>query len=167
MNNWPYAVLACLCLAGTVASAREPSPTAIFGFELKDTSLQGEMQGPRADEQKRLAALDTQLRDILTRSGCCQPVDLADVAQQVRGMDLRTCDGCDVDLARKAGAKISVIGWVQKVSNLILNINVVARNAATGQVLGAGSVDIRGNTDESWSRGLAYLLRESLHPATW
>jgi hypothetical protein len=165
MKNWPCTVLACLCLAGTADAA--PSPTAIFGIALDDTSLQGEMQGPRADEQQRLVALDSQLRDILTRSGCCEPVDLTDVEQQARTMDMRTCDGCDVALARKAGAKISVTGWVQKVSNLILNINVVARDVATGRVLGAGSVDIRGNTDESWSRGLAFLLRDRLHPANW
>jgi hypothetical protein len=36
-----------------------------------------------------------------------------------------------------------------------------------GQVIEAGSVDIRGNTDESWSRGLSYLLRDRLHPANW
>ena len=69
--------------------------------------------------------------------------------------------------ARKAGAKISVTGWVQKVSNLILNINLVARDVATGRIIGAGSVDIRGNTDESWSRGLTYLLRDRLHPSEW
>ncbi len=89
------------------------------------------------------------------------------VADQARRMDMRTCNGCDVDLARKAGARISVTGWVQKVSNLILNINLVARDVATGQVIGAGSVDIRGNTDESWSRGLSYLMRNRLRPAEW
>jgi hypothetical protein len=167
MNNWPFALLAWMCLAGAGAAAREPSSAAIFGFELKDTSLQGEMQGARADEQQRLAALDTQLRDILTRSGCCKAVDLGAIAQQARGMDLRGCDGCDVELAAKVGAKISVTGWVQKVSNLILNVNVVARAVPGGQVVEAGSVDIRGNTDESWSRGLAYLLRDRLHPANW
>ena len=80
---------------------------------------------------------------------------------------MRTCDGCDVELARKTAAKISVTGWVQKVSNLILNINVVAREVGTGKVIEAGSVDIRGNTDESWSRGLSYLLRQRLHPSDW
>jgi hypothetical protein len=34
-------------------------------------------------------------------------------------------------------------------------------------VVAAGSVDIRGNTDESWSRGLSYLLRNRLHPSEW
>jgi hypothetical protein len=167
MKHRLYLVLACMCCAGAGAVAREPSPTAVFGFEFDDTSLQGETQGPRADEQQRLGALDNDLRDRLVKSGCCTIVDLGAVAQQSRGMRLRTCDGCEVPLAQKAGAGISVIGWVQKVSNLILNINVVARDVGTGKVIGAGSVDIRGNTDESWSRGLSYLLRERLHPSNW
>jgi hypothetical protein len=94
------------------------------------------------------------------------PLPIA-VAQQAQGLDLRTCDGCDAALARAAGAKISVTGWVQKLSNLILAINLVARDVATGSVIEAGSVDIRGNTDQSWSRRLSYLLRNRLHPSNW
>ena len=51
---------------------------------------------------------------------------------------------------------------MQKVSNLILNVNLVIEDAATGRPLRAGSVDIRGNTDKSWQRGLRYLLDERL-----
>jgi hypothetical protein len=51
---------------------------------------------------------------------------------------------------------------VQKVSNLILNINVYMRDAESGRMTFARSVDIRGNTDESWQRGLDYLLRNYL-----
>ncbi len=167
MKNWPYAMMACGYLAAAPAMAEPPSPTAVFNFGFDDTSLQGQEQGLQADQQSRLRALDTQLRDQLAKSGCCKIVDLGDVARQVQGVDVWKCNGCDVDLARKAGAKISVTGWVQKVSNLILNINLVARNVATDKVIGAGSVDIRGNTDESWSRGLTYLLRNRLHPSNW
>jgi len=46
--------------------------------------------------------------------------------------------------------------WVQKVSNLILNINVEVRSEA-GAARYRGSVDIRGNTDESWLRGVRRL----------
>ena len=49
-------------------------------------------------------------------------------------------------------------GWVQKVSNLILNMNIVVRDAKTGQVILSKSVDMRGNTDESWSRALDWLV---------
>ncbi len=53
-------------------------------------------------------------------------------------------------------------GLIQKVSNLILNFNVYVREARTGELLRTGSVDIRGNTDESWRRGVAYLVRNRL-----
>lgn len=149
------AVLAMtLALLSEAARAEKPR-AAIFPFELYDTSLQGEMQGPRKDEQARLRHLDTQLADLLAQSGKYQPINVPNTT----GETLRTCGGCEVDLARKAGAQVSVIGWVQKVSDLILNINIVMRSVATGKMVHAGSVDIRGNTDESWSRGLAYLMR--------
>jgi hypothetical protein len=160
-------IAVCLCCTASNAMAAPPAPTAVFDFVLDDTSLQGEVQGPRADEQHRLTALNAELRDMLVKSGCCVITDLRIVAGQIRTMNMRTCNGCDVDLARNAGARFSVTGWVQKVSNLILNINLVVRDVATGQVIDAGSVDLRGNTGESWSRGLSYLFRNRLHPSEW
>ena len=163
MKNLPCALFILACCTATAALAKQPSPTAVFGFGFDDTSL----QGPQAADSKRLAALNIELRDMLVQSHCCSIVDLGPVAAQAQSMDMRTCNGCDVDLARKVGATISVTGWVQKVSNLILNINLVARDVSNGRVIEAGSVDIRGNTDETWSRGLAYLLRNRLHPSEW
>jgi Protein of unknown function (DUF2380) len=167
MKNWPRAVFLCICCTGTAVAAADRFPTAAFDFGFDDTSLQGQVQGTEPAERHRLSALGAELRTMLAESGCCSMVDLSAVADQARDLDMRTCNGCDVDLARKAGAKLSVTGWVQKVSNLILNINLVARDVATGRVIAAGSVDIRGNTDESWSRGLSYLLRNRLHPSEW
>ena len=68
------------------------------------------------------------------------------------------------DLARGLGADLAAVGWVQKVSNLILNLNLQVRDVATGQMVAAGTVDIRGNTDESWQRGLLYLLDHRILP---
>jgi hypothetical protein len=53
-----------------------------------------------------------------------------------------------------------VVAWTQKVSNLILNLNIRIEDVATGETLRGGSVDIRGNNDQSWDRGLKYLLKE-------
>ena len=72
---------------------------------------------------------------------------------------LHGCSGCDVKIAGELGAALSVTGTVQKVSNLILNINLYEREVATGKLLRAMSVDIRGNNDKSWSRGVSYLVR--------
>jgi hypothetical protein len=48
--------------------------------------------------------------------------------------------------------------WVQKISNLILNINLRIEVTASGQVVFQRSVDIRGNTDQSWRRGVDALV---------
>lgn len=160
---WLPGVAIYLGLAASGSVAKEPAPTAVFNFGLTDSSL----SGPQEDQQRRLQALDAQLHAELQKSGCCEIVSLAPIARQIQNIDPWNCNGCDADFAAKAQAAISVTGWVQKVSNLILNINLVARNVATGQVIEAGSVDIRGNTDESWSRGLTYLLHDRLHPSRW
>lgn len=158
MTALRYGVLAVLCFAALSARAQCPR-AAVFAVELVDTSLQGAIQGPAKEDLERLARLDAQLLDSLARSGQYTP--LAVVADPA-GPALRTCDGCEVAPARKAGAQVSVIGWVQKVSNLILNINLVMRDVETGKRIAAGSVDIRGDTDKSWMRGLAYLLRNRI-----
>ena len=51
-------------------------------------------------------------------------------------------------------------GTVQKVSNLILNINLYVMDADGEER--AHSADIRGNTDEAWRRGLDWLIRNRL-----
>jgi hypothetical protein len=50
------------------------------------------------------------------------------------------------------------ICWVQKVSNLILNLNLRVEEVASGKTLFQRSVDIRGNTDLSWRRGATALV---------
>jgi len=158
MKLWQGAALAVTAAALPACARAAPQRAAVFGFEFVDTSL----EAPRPDEKTRLVKLDGELEDMLARSGQYVPVDLGPAAAAARRMDLRECGGCDVPLAQNAGAEVSVTGWVQKVSNLILNINLVVRQVPDGKVVRAGSVDIRGNTDESWSRGLAYLLRNRI-----
>ncbi|HEX3990844.1 MAG TPA: DUF3280 domain-containing protein [Acetobacteraceae bacterium] len=157
------AVLGGLLLAAPAARADAPR-TAVFGFELDDTSLQGSMQGADKADQVRLQRLDGQLRAALAQSS---RFDVVAVATDPSAPSWWTCDGCEVDAARKAGAAYSVVGWVQKVSNLILNINIVVRDVKTGKRVAAGSVDIRGDTDESWSRGLSFLVRNRILNGGW
>ncbi len=151
----------CLLAASWLAAppaAQAATPAAVFDLELDRTGPQAE-----ADDATRLQRLDVELRALLAEQGYAA-VDLAPIAAEARRSTLRTCDGCDVPLAARLGARISVTGWVQKVSDLILNVNLVVRDVPSGKVLHAGSVDIRGNTDTSWSRGLRYLMQR-LYPS--
>lgn len=135
---------------------------AVFDFELIDTSLQGEINGSRADEQARLTRLGDQVRQRLRDSGRFSLVDIAPIASEARASNLQACGGCDTHLAGRVGAELAVTGTVQKVSNLILNMNIYIRDAASGGTVAAMSADIRGNTDESWSRTLDWLVRNRL-----
>ena len=63
---------------------------------------------------------------------------------------------------KSSGAYWAAWGTVQKVSNLILNINLYMEDERVGKLRFVKSVDIRGNTDELWRRGLDYMLRNYL-----
>jgi hypothetical protein len=130
----------------------------VFDFELIDTSLQGATYGPSVEEQERLAWLGSELRKRLVQTGRFEVMDIAPLAAKALAGNLQSCGGCDVQLARELGAKLAITGWVQKVSNLILNMNIAVRDADSGELVAGMSVDMRGNTQESWSRALNYLV---------
>jgi len=143
--------------------ARAASPqVAVFDFEFIDTSLQGEVDGLRPDEQGRLMRAGDQVRKALADSGKYTVLDIAPVNVAAHGSNLQACGGCEVQLARQIGADLVITGTVQKVSNLILNINFYLHDVHTGQLVIAMSADMRGNTDESWTRAAGYLLRNRL-----
>jgi hypothetical protein len=151
-----------LTLMASAPVHADPPKVAVFDFELVDTSLQGEVYGPRGDEQDRLMRAGDQLRKALAESGKFHLVDISPVNAAAHGSNLQACGGCDVQFAQKLGADLAITGVVQKVSNLILNINIYLRDAHTGRLVTLASADVRGNTDESWSRAMSYLLRNRL-----
>ena len=134
-----------------------PSDTAVFDAVMINSSLEPES----AAETERLRHLTDSLRQALEKSGQYRIVDLAPIKDQLSAVKaIYACNGCEIDLAKKVGAQRAVVAWVQKVSNLILNINVRISDIETGKALKSGSVDIRGNSDQSWERGLKFLLEE-------
>jgi hypothetical protein len=160
-----------LALAGAAAVALGLTPltataaetrVAVFGFELIDSSLDGEMLGTTKEEQARLAAMAPRAAAWLHEKKGYAPVDLSAVAEQAGHSNLQNCGNCDIKMAKAAGAEISVTGTVQKVSNLILNVNLYVRDVATGKTIAAGSADIRSNSDDSWRRGLDWLLKNRI-----
>lgn len=132
---------------------------ALFGVRFLNTSP--EQTTP--DEERRLAALESRLREGMEESGRYVFIDTAPVAAKADlYANVAHCNGCDARLAEELGAELALTGEVQKTSNLILSISLYLRDAATGQLVGGGSADIRGNTDESWRRGIDYLLRNRI-----
>ena len=83
-----------LMIAGPAGA--DPPKLAVFDFELLDTSLQGEVDGPRTDEHDRLMRVGDQLRKELAESGKFQLLDISPVNAAAHGSNLQACGGCDV-----------------------------------------------------------------------
>lgn len=159
-------LLLAIALVALTAPACAATKAAVFDFELIDTSLDA-TTGVKPEESARIARASAQLRARLAASGQYELVDMAPGAEAARAANLQSCGGCDGTIAKALGAKLSFTATVQKVSNLILNINVYVRDAETGEAITAMSVDIRGNTDESWTRGVDYLVKNQLLPGNF
>ena len=154
-------IVAALAVGLSLPAAAADHPrVAFFGFSIINTSL----EPTKPEEEARLRMLDNLLREKLAASGRFTIAEISPELQQeiARGADIRDCNGCERDYARRAGADWAAWGNVQKVSNLILNINLYMEDAQTGKLEFVKSVDIRGNTDESWRHGLDYMLRHYL-----
>ena len=120
-------LFAIFCVLWPISAQSRGLRAAIFDFELIDTSLEGATKGQRPNETARLARLGDQLRALVTSSGKLEGIDIAPVRSEAHKASLQACGGCDADFAKKLGADVSITGTVQKVSNLILNINLYVR----------------------------------------
>ena len=155
-------LLALAWLACAQASAAEPKSLALMDFELIDDMRDFASEQARREVDQRIVLITAELAKELERRGMYRVLDRAPAAQLIERLkasyELRACNGCEIDIGKALGAERIALCWVQKVSNLILNINIEVRSVATGETVYAKSVDIRGNTDEAWLRGVRRLV---------
>lgn len=135
------------------------SRVAFLGLTFIDTSTEGAYNGVRPDESARLRLLEDLVAARFVKEGMTL-LDLAPISEQLESTTNPTnCYGCELRMAKKLDADFVVVGVVQKVSNLIIAMNLVMRDARSGEVVRGRSVDVRSNTDQSWSRGMRYILK--------
>lgn len=156
------AILAALLHWGPFVQLAGASPTpprlAFLGLRLQNDN---ETLEPTSDaERARIAMIEKQFTSSLEAS---QSYSLVPLTENIRakiasGQFVGSCGGCEAAFGKVL--KADRVAWmtVQKVSNLILNMNLYIADPATDKLTFLKSVDIRGNTDESWSRSLRYLL---------
>jgi hypothetical protein len=151
-----------LAAGGSHGAAQQPlKKLLVLEFELIDEQ---EDVVPFPGKEARLAMASQRLREALIKEELYEVIDSAPVAESIRTeaarQSLLRCNGCELDIAREAGADRVLLAWVRKISNLILNINIEIRDAKTGQVVLGKTVWMRGNNDRSWQRGIDFMVRE-------
>ncbi|HKQ25493.1 MAG TPA: DUF3280 domain-containing protein [Burkholderiales bacterium] len=159
-----FALLFCPTALATAWEADAPAPkiAAVMDFELIDDMRDYERPEVKDAQDRRIGLISDALRQELLQRGMYRLADNAAAAKLISNLraqqDLRDCNGCEIDIGRALGAEVIIIGWVQKVSNLILNINIQVREVSSGRMLYVKSVDLRSNSDNSWLRGIRYMV---------
>ncbi|WP_072396265.1 DUF3280 domain-containing protein [Hyphomicrobium sp. CS1GBMeth3] len=156
-------VAAVAALAGA-SNAADAYNTAFLGVHFQNDN---EMYEPTSDaERKRIEKVGQIFTSKLTES---TKYRFADVGPELKariaaGQAPGECGGCEVDYGKELGAEW--VAWinVQKVSNLILNMNVYITDVHNNKMVFVRSVDIRNNSDEGWERAINYLLKNYLLP---
>ncbi|MEQ1698137.1 MAG: DUF3280 domain-containing protein [Hyphomicrobiaceae bacterium] len=165
-SSWTVGlILSLLVSAGMVperARATEARSVAFLGVHLLNDN---EAIEPTSDaERARMKKVEELFKSSLEASGRFMFVTVPpDVRAKIAaGQAIGECGGCEIDYGKSAGGK--EIAWirVQKISNLILNMNVYMADVATQKMTFLHSVDIRGNTDESWIRSINFLVKNYL-----
>ena len=161
-------VLVCfflLCLMALPVSADDKPKLAVFKCELFDTSG-GKDPYILAEQDRRLTLVTQTIIDDIARRNVYTVVDTSRANEldspharfAAEGL-FRECPGCEAEVAAQLGADLSMGCLVQKVSNLILNINYYIRDAKTENLLAQYTAAIRGNTDQTWTRSALWLLK--------
>jgi hypothetical protein len=153
--------LACMLAPAHGHAADAPQKSIVMlDFELIDETLD---RASDEAQQQRLRKISDALRQEFIERRFYRVLDnkpqQALIDELGQRFKLYDCNGCDVDIGKALGADRVMTAWVQKVSNLILNINIQIRDVQSGLIMLNKSVDIRGNTDASWLRGIRYMAR--------
>jgi hypothetical protein len=158
----------CVCIGGAgclfaVTPARaEPVSIAVMNCTLIDDNAAYNDAEINRIQQARIEMISDAVRAQLDASQRYRVADNGRASELIARLgatqDLSTCDGCARQVGRELGVEQVGICWVQKVSNLILNLNLRVEDVVSGKALFQRSVDIRGNTDLSWRRGATALV---------
>jgi Protein of unknown function (DUF2380) len=148
-----------ILFAASIGAAAAAPATAIFPFEIYDTS--GE--APQPDLTARLAMASRVLSEVLEKTGRYAPVDLAPFDAEIAASGPRyQCSSCFLPIARRAGAAFAVVGVFHKVSTLISSIDIWIFDVASGNYVAHLSGQIRGDTPEGYEHGVRFLVRNRL-----
>jgi Protein of unknown function (DUF2380) len=154
-------VLSVLLTCVIALPAAAATKAAVFPFDIHDAQQDGEIVPQyNPEDLRRLKLVADELKTLMQKDGKYAVVDLAPQAKEIEAAaPFQQCNGCEVPIAKEAGADIAVTGYVDKVSDALINLAIVARDTKTGELTKTMSASINGNTDDLWLHGVRYLWK--------
>jgi hypothetical protein len=152
----------CVLVAFLIVSpAYAATKAAVFPFDLHDAGQDGEFVPQlQPEDLRRLKLVADELKTLMKDSGKYEVIDLTPHAKEIEAASpFQKCDGCEVPIAKEAGADIAVTGYVDKLSDALISLRLVERDTATGKLTKTMQAQINGNNDDLWLHGVRYLWR--------
>jgi hypothetical protein len=142
--------------AAAVDAANEPTSAAFLGFRFIANATPMEPQ-----EEARLEQVEETFKTKLQQAGLYTftPVTDAMKSRIAQGQPPGECSGCEIDYGRELKVPVVMWGTIQKTSNLILNLNIYMADVNASKMTFVKSVDMRGNTDETWQQAVNYMVK--------
>ena len=160
----PFLILLAIGANSAAAAAQDDPAKSIALLNVQFLNDHADLEPTTAAERARLASVGSLFKAKLEASGRYQLVSIsADASAKIAaGPEIGSCGGCEFSYGKQLGANYAAWIVVQKVSDLILNMNVYIADIEAKKLVFVHSVDIRSDTDESWTRGMTYLLKNYL-----
>jgi len=159
------AAVATFATPAFAAAEVEPTKIAVFEFELKDTSAGGGVIAADAIDTENLEKSTDEARRVLAESGRYSVVDTSSVAGEVSSAGgIQACNGCDAPLATRLGADQSMVGVITRVSRTEFTLQILIREAETGEVVFSDFSGLMLGANYAWPRIAKRLVSNSLQP---
>jgi Protein of unknown function (DUF2380) len=148
----------CVDPPGAPVDPPPPRPAvvklALFDFVLDDLSPAAAILGQKTTADAALAKASEAARLAFERSGHYLLVDVAEKPAP-------NCDGCEVVIAREAGAEQVVVGVIRRATQTDYYVSVQISDALTGKVLSQQSANFAGGP-EGWASGVRMLMKHQV-----
>jgi len=147
--------------AGQGPAAAEPAPIkiAVFDFELNDRSAGGGIIAADAIDTENLKLSTEEARRMLSDSGHYSVLEADAAAGEVNAAGgIQHCNGCEAPLAKKLGADRSLAGIFTRVNRTEYTLQIIIRDAQTGDMVSNVFTGLRMGANYAWPRGVKWLM---------
>ncbi len=148
-------------LSPTYLYAATKERLAVLPFEIVDNTP---VPGGETRNQKMLSTLTDFVGRAIDEKGIFRVVSQHEVNEVVDaarlGTDIHNCNRCEYDLGIALDADKVMVGWIYKMSILILTMHIEVKDVASGKTLISKAYDFRGDNEKAWLRAGKYMVRD-------
>ncbi|MCU7942942.1 MAG: DUF3280 domain-containing protein [Candidatus Thiodiazotropha sp. (ex Cardiolucina cf. quadrata)] len=154
------AMIACI-LSPAASKAAQRERLVVLPFEIVDNTP---VPGGDTRHRKMLEKITGFIGETIEHEGIFDVVSQQQVNDAVNaarlGTYIHTCNHCEYDLAEMVEGDKVMIGWIYKMSMLILTMHIEVKDVESKKTVISKAYDFRGDNEKAWLRAARYMVRD-------